>query len=42
MLGPNQRRLAPSVASANDGSLDSAGKQWTTGEGLLRRLAGQA
>ena len=41
MLGPKQRQLATYVASANDGSLDSAGQQWKTGEGLLRRLASQ-
>ena len=39
MLGPKQRQLAAYVASANDGSLDSAGQQWKTGESLLRRLA---
>ena len=41
MLGPKQRQLATYVASANDGSLDSAGQQWKTGESLLRRLASQ-
>ena len=41
MLGPKQRLLAAYVASANDGSLDSAGQQWKTGESLLRRLATQ-
>ena len=41
MLGPKQRQLAAYVASANDGSLDSAGQQWKTGESLLRRVASQ-
>ena len=41
MLGPKQRRLASYVASANDEPLDSAGQQWKTGEGLLRRVATQ-
>ena len=39
MLGPKQRLLASYVANANDEPLDTAGQQWTTGEGLLRRVA---
>ena len=39
MLGPKQRRLASYVTNANDEPLDTAGQQWTTGEGLLRRVA---
>ena len=41
MLGPKQRLLASYVASANDEPLDTAGQQWKTGEGLLRRVASQ-
>jgi hypothetical protein len=41
MLGPKQRMLASYVASADAEQLDAAGKQWTTAEGLLRRLSDQ-
>lgn len=41
MLGPKQRMLASYVASANPEQLDAAGQQWTTAEGLLRRLSQQ-
>ena len=41
MLGPKQRLLASYVTNANDEPLDTAGQQWTTGEGLLRRVATQ-
>ena len=41
MQGPKQRQLSGYVTSANDGSLDDAGRQWTAGESLLRRVSKQ-
>src|SRR3954469_18268989 len=41
MLGPKQRMLASYVASADPEQLDAASQQWTTAEGLLRRLSQQ-